>query len=161
MPRIAALAALLTLLVACGGRAAQADAPQSPAGFAGWPRTAVEIRTRTGRQWFNVIVADTPERQEQGLMFVRALAADASMWFPQRPAHVMQMWMKNTLIPLDMLFVDSRGRIACITPHAVPESLEILTCAERVSGVLEIGGGEAARRGILAGDTVKVAGPPR
>jgi uncharacterized protein len=136
---------------------ARADAPQSPDGFAGWPRTAVEIRSHEGRQWFNVTVADTPARREQGLMFVRALAADESMWFPQRPPRVMRMWMKNTLIPLDMLFVDARGRVACISARATPESLAVITCAQPVSGVLEIGGGQAERRGIRVGDAVRIA----
>lgn len=157
-PARAACAVLLALILPWRAGSAHADAPQSPDGFAGWPRTAVEIRTRDGRQWFNVTVADTPARQEQGLMFVRALAADESMWFPQRPARVMRMWMKNTLIPLDLLFVDARGRIACIAARATPESLAIISCRKPVSGVLEIGGGEAERRDIRVGDTAKLAG---
>ena len=149
---------LLALVAPWHAGPARADAPHSPDGFAGWPRTAVEIRAHAGRQWFNVTVADTPARQEQGLMFVRALAADESMWFPQRPARVMRMWMKNTLIPLDLLFVDARGRIACIGARATPESLAIISCPKPVSGVLEIGGGEAERRGIRVGDAAKLAG---
>jgi uncharacterized membrane protein (UPF0127 family) len=153
-------ALLLALLLTWRAGSTRAEAPQSPDGFAGWPRTAVEIRTRAGRQWFNVTVADTEARREQGLMFVRALAADESMWFPQRPPRVMSMWMKNTVIPLDMLFVDRRGRIACISARASPESLALISCKTPVSGVLEIGGGEAERRGIRPGDTVTIAGSP-
>jgi uncharacterized membrane protein (UPF0127 family) len=150
---------LLALMAPWHAGSAHADAPQSPDGFAGWPRTAVEIRTHAGRQWFNVTVADTPARQERGLMFVHALAADESMWFPQQPARVMRMWMKNTLIPLDLLFVDAHGRIACISARASPESLAIISCPTPVSGVLEIGGGEAARRGIHIGDHLAIARP--
>jgi uncharacterized membrane protein (UPF0127 family) len=150
---------LLALMASWHAGSARADAPQSPDGFGGWPRTAVEIRVHAGRQWFNVTVADTPARQQQGLMFVRTLAADESMWFPQRPARVMRMWMKNTLIPLDLLFVDARGRIACIAARATPESLVVISCAKPVSGVLEIGGGEAQRRGIRIGDDVAIAQP--
>jgi uncharacterized protein len=64
------------------------------------------------------------------------------------------MWMKNTLIPLDMLFIDARGKIVCLLANAKPESLEILSCDKPVKAVLEIGGGEAGRRGIKVGDTV-------
>jgi len=152
--RRCALVLALTLLLEC---TAHAQAPPALAGFEGWPRTAVEIRTRDGRQWFNATVADTPERQERGLMFVRALPADESMWFPQAPPHVMTMWMKNTYIPLDMLFVDARGRIACIRANATPRSLATLSCPRAVSGVLEIGGGEAQARGIGVGDRVSIA----
>ena len=67
------------------------------------------------------------------------------------------MWMKNTLIPLDLLFVDARGRIACISARATPESLAIISCPTPVSGVLEIGGGEAERRDIRVGDSASVA----
>ena len=89
-------------------------------------------------------------------MFVRALAPDESMWFPQREPRIMQMWMKNTLIPLDMLFVDDRGRVACIAERAAPESLAIISCRKPVSGVLEIGGGQAGQRDIRLGDPVDV-----
>ncbi|MCC7463006.1 MAG: DUF192 domain-containing protein [Gammaproteobacteria bacterium] len=138
--------------------AARAAPPESPQGFAGWPRTVAEIHTRGGALRFNVTVADTPERQARGLMFVRALDADEGMWFPQQQPRAMQMWMKNTLIPLDLLFVDAQGKIACIRARATPLSTAIIDCPRRVAGVLEIGGGEAQRRGILPGDAVAVAG---
>jgi uncharacterized membrane protein (UPF0127 family) len=147
-------AGLLALLLTSHAGCASAAAPQSPDGFAGWPRGTVEIRTRAGPQRFQATVADTPARQERGLMFVRALDADESMWFPQQQPRVMNMWMENTLIPLDMLFVDARGRIACIHAQATPESLAIITCEEPMRGVLEIRGGEAERRDIAPGDAV-------
>jgi uncharacterized membrane protein (UPF0127 family) len=64
------------------------------------------------------------------------------------------MWMKNTYIPLDMLFIDSHGRIVCLLAMAKPQSLEILSCPKPAKAVLEIGGGEAAERGIRVGDRV-------
>jgi uncharacterized membrane protein (UPF0127 family) len=151
--------ALLALLLACTGRGARADESRSPMVFFGWPRAVVVIQTRGGEQRLATTVADSPARQEQGLMFVRVLAADESMWFPQRTPRLMGMWMKNTLIPLDMLFVDARGRIACIAARTTPESEAIISCPEEVSGVLEIGGGEAARRGIRPGDRVALVAP--
>jgi uncharacterized membrane protein (UPF0127 family) len=146
------LAALLT---------ANAAPPESPQGFAGWPRGLVEIQARGGTLRLNVTIADTAERQARGLMFVRALDPDEGMWFPQRPPRVMQMWMKNTLIPLDMLFVDARGRIACIIERATPKSLALIACPVAVSGVLEIGAGESKRHWIRVGGEVDISPPPR
>ena len=62
--------------------------------------------------------------------------------------------MKNTYIPLDLLFIDRRGRIVCLLANTKPQSLDILTCSKPVKAVLEIGGGEAAERGIHVGDRV-------
>ena len=149
--RAACMAAMLGALVATN-----AAPPESPQGFAGWPRGLVEIQARSGPLRCNVTIADTAERQARGLMFVRALDPDEGIWFPQRPPRVMQMWMKNTLIPLDMLFVDARGRIACIAAHTTPQSLALIACPIAVSGVLEIGAGEAERRGIYEGDGLRL-----
>lgn len=130
---------------------AHADAPQSLEGFA---RSTLEIRTASGRHWLKIYLAQTDAQQEQGLMFVRALPADEGMLFPLQTPRMMTMWMKNTLIPLDMLFIDARGRIVCIRAKAVPQSLDFISCDKPVKGVLEIAGGQAAARGIVAGDTV-------
>ena len=93
-------------------------------------------------------------RQELGLMFVTQLSCDEGMLFSQKQPQIVSMWMKNTLIPLDMLFIDRRGRIVCLLETAKPRSLEILSCPKPVKAVLEIGGGEARRRGIQIGDKV-------
>jgi uncharacterized membrane protein (UPF0127 family) len=119
-----------------------------------FPRAALEIRTAHGHQRFNIRIADTPARQELGLMFQTRLAADEGMLFPQEQPRVVSMWMKNTYIPLDMLFIDARGRIACLLAMTRPQSLEILSCPKPVKAVLEIGGGEASERGIRVGDRV-------
>ena len=84
-------------------------------------------------------------------MFVTHLPSDEGMLFPEDKPQIMSMWMKNTLIPLDMLFIDTRGRIVCLLANAKPESLQILSCDKPVKAVLEIGGGEAERRGIKVG----------
>lgn len=119
----------------------------------------IEIRTAEGRHWFNVSVAETEAQQQQGLMFVRSLPEDTGMLFPQRVPRIMSMWMKNTLIPLDMLFIDGAGAIVCLREKAVPESLDIINCDKPVMDVLEIAGGEAARRHIRVGDTVVRTAP--
>ena len=141
------LAAALALLpvLAC-------SAP--PAADEGFPRSALEIRSASGRQWFNIRIADTAPRRELGLMYVTRLPSDEGMLFPEDQPRVMSMWMKNTYIRLDMLFIDTHGRIVCLLADTKPESLDILSCDKPVKAVLEIGGGEAQRRGIKVGDAV-------
>ena len=119
----ATLLALMLLLLGPVAGIARADMARD-----GFPHAALEIRSASGRQWFNIRIADTPERQELGLMFVTALPADEGMLFPQQQPQIMSMWMKNTLIPLDMLFIDRRGRIACLLEQVEPQSLDIRTC---------------------------------
>ena len=131
--------------------AAESRAAESMESF---PQSALEIRTGNGRQWFNIRIADSEARQEQGLMYVRALPVDAGMLFPQATPRVMTFWMKNTVIPLDILFVTARGRIACLREQATPLLLDLITCNKPVKAVLEIRGGEAAKRGIRVGDLV-------
>jgi uncharacterized protein len=122
-----------------------------------FPRSALQIHATGGISWFNIRIADTPEHQELGLMFVSHLPSDEGMLFPQARPRIVSMWMKNTLIPLDMLFIDERGKIVCLLENTRPESLEILSCEKPVKAVLEIGGGESARRGIRVGNTVEHA----
>jgi uncharacterized membrane protein (UPF0127 family) len=127
-----------------------------------FPHAALEIQTHAGRQHFDIWVADTPQRSEQGLMYVRSLAADHGMLFPLERAGVMRMWMKNTRIPLDMLFIDVRGEIIFIRHNATPESEAIITTpapvVTPVKAVLELAGGECARRQIEQGDRVILLG---
>jgi uncharacterized membrane protein (UPF0127 family) len=83
-----------------------------------FPRSRHEIRTSAGSQRFVIWVADTPARSQQGLMFVRALAPDRGMLFPLDRRGVIRMWMKDTRIALDMLFIDSHGQIIYIRHNA-------------------------------------------
>lgn len=131
-----------------------ASAMAASAVIDGFPDSKLEIRTAAGRHWFHIAVADTSQRQQRGLMFVRNLPADHGMLFPQNPARVMTMWMKNTLISLDMLFIDAQGRVVCIRDHTTPESEDIIICEQPVGAVLELRAGEAERRGIKIGDLV-------
>jgi len=123
-----------------------------------FPHTPLEIQTQAGRQHFDIWIADTPQRSEQGLMFVRSLAAGRGMLFPLQRPGVMRMWMKNTLIPLDMLFIDVHGDIIYIRHNATPESEDIISTPAPVitpvKAVLELAGGECARRHIEQGDRV-------
>ncbi len=87
-------------------------------------------------------------------MFRRTLAPDAGMLFDYKQPTVATMWMRNTLIPLDMLFVDTQGRIVSIHQRAIPLSLDIIAAAAPVRAVIELNGGTAERLGIEPGDQV-------
>ncbi len=107
---------------------------------------------------FEVWVADTPARAEQGLMFVSDLPASSGMIFPLTPPRIERMWMKNTYIELDMLFVDAAGRISKITPRARPLTLDTLSSDTPVGAVIELGGGEAQKLSLAVGDLVSWKG---
>jgi uncharacterized protein len=121
-----------------------------------FPKTTLSIETSDAhRHGFVIWVADTDPRREQGLMFVRQLPMDQGMLFVfDRPSRV-SMWMKNTVIPLDMLFIDSNGRVDSIIADATPMSLKILQSKSAVLGVLELAGGTTAALNITAGAIVK------
>jgi uncharacterized membrane protein (UPF0127 family) len=111
------------------------------------------IRSGTKEHRFTVEVAETDKQQEIGLMFRRSLAPDRGMIFPYRPAQPVAFWMKNTLIPLDIIFIREDGRISSIA-RAEPLSLEPVPSSEPVVAVLEIAAGRSAELGIKAGDVV-------
>jgi hypothetical protein len=119
-----------------------------------FPRTTLDIIAHGHHDPFEVWIADTPARQEQGLMFVRDLPASEGMLFPQGSLQVAHFWMKNTYIPLDMVFVGEDRRIAKIIANARPFSLDVLSSDVPVIAVLEIRGGEAQQLGIAVGDRV-------
>jgi uncharacterized protein len=155
--RFAALAAAVLLLCAAP---APAQSPNLPLQLSSYPRTQLRITSPPGAHapWsreFDVWVADTPERAEQGLMFVSDLPENKGMVFPLDPPRVENMWMKNTYIELDMLFVRADGRVTKIIERAHPLSLEILSSAEPVAAVLELKGGMVAKLGLKTGDVVR------
>jgi uncharacterized protein len=152
--------ALLSLLALLAVAAAYAQGADRPMDLTTFPRTALEI-TRHGAKGepvrkfpFDVWVADTEPRAEQGLMFVRDLPESMGMIFPLEPPRIERMWMKNTYIELDMLFIGGDGRVTKIIEHATPLSLALLSSDAAVSGVLELKGGEVAKLGLKVGDTV-------
>jgi len=103
---------------------------------------------------FRVEVARTEVQQERGLMFRSHLAPDAGMIFPMTPPRAVSFWMKNTIIPLDMIFIRADGSIARIAAQTVPYSLAPVSSGEPVAAVLEIAGGRAAELGINEDDKV-------
>jgi uncharacterized protein len=119
-----------------------------------FPTSELTIISATGPHRFKVELAETPAQMTQGLMFRTSLAPDAGMLFDYKQPTAATMWMRNTLIPLDMLFVDAGGRIVNIHQRAVPQSLDVIAAAAPVRAVIELNGGTASRLGIEPGDQV-------
>jgi uncharacterized protein len=158
MPTGRPLFALLCALTLVLGATRLSHAQSGPLeDLSNFPRTTLEIlhgKSKKDPRVFTVWIADTPQRQEQGLMFVRDLPPSQGMLFPQAKPRTMSMWMKNTYIELDMVFIGEKGAIDQIIEHARPFSLETLSSAKPVAAVLEIRGGEAARLDLKVGDHV-------
>jgi uncharacterized protein len=121
----------------------------------------VAISTRQGREVvFQVEIADSPAKRELGLQYRRDLAPDRGMIF-LFPAETEQtFWMKNTPIPLDMIFIDHERRIVGIVEQTMPFSLDARSVGKPSQFVLEINGGLAKRYGIQAGDRVRFEAIP-
>ena len=137
------------VFVAVAAAAGSAAAP-----LQSFETSSLTIVSAHGRHRFTVQLAQTPAQMQQGLMFRPSLAADAGMLFDFKEPTVATMWMHNTLIPLDMLFVDANGTIVNIRARAVPKSDAIISAEAPVRAVLELNGGTAARLGIARGDRV-------
>ena len=124
---------------------------------AGTATERLEIETAKGAHAFTVELATTADQQATGLMYRREMAADAGMLFVYPPGSRVTMWMKNTLIPLDMLFIGPAGRITHIVERTVPMSTELIGSNGPVRAVLELNAGTASRLGIKPGDRVRHA----
>ncbi len=156
--RMTALIAAFAL-AACSAH--PADSAQGPAKVAvsvhpesGLPVVPLTIAHAGRALAFRVEVAKSEAEQAKGLMFRTAMGADEGMIFPMDPPRDAAFWMKNTVIPLDIIFVGTDHRISNIAANAVPYSQEPLPSAGSVIGVLELNGGRAAQLGIVAGDRV-------
>jgi len=140
-------------LVACQPSASNAvELGRSPAGL---EQVRLTIAASGREHRFTVEIARTPEEQAMGLMYRNALAPDRGMIFPFDPPRDASFWMRNTLIPLDMIFVRADGSIANIAANTVPYSEEPVPSEGPVAAVLEIPGGRSAELGIQPGDKVK------
>jgi len=148
--RRAALAFVLAFPLAV---AAVAPAP-AQRGLQSFEKSPLGIRTADASHRFTVEVAGTARQYAQGLMYRRRLAADAGILFVYSRPQLVVMWMKNTVIPLDMLFIAADGRITRIVERTVPFSLENISSGGPVLAVLEINGGTASRLKIRTGDRV-------
>ena len=118
-------------------------------------RSTLTIETRAGeRHNFSIEIAESSEQKARGLMYRQEMAADAGMLFPYRRNQVVTMWMANTYLSLDMLFVDADGRIARIEENTIPLSREVISSRTRVRAVLELKAGTTRKLGIAVGDRV-------
>lgn len=138
-------------LVLLPARPVHADPAPAPPG----PTEPLTITTASGVHRFAVEVMRTDEQRELGLMYRRSLAADHGMLFAFGTMQPEMMWMKNTYLPLDMIFMDKTGRVTSIIANARPLSEQILTSGGPVYSVLEVNAGTAAKIGLKVGDSVK------
>ncbi|MFD2251197.1 hypothetical protein FHS82_000349 [Pseudochelatococcus lubricantis] len=121
------------------------------------PTEPLTIVTASGRHSFVVEVARSQEEQALGLMGRRYLPADRGMIFDYTDAQPVAMWMENTFISLDMLFVDAQGRIVRIAERTEPLSRRIIPSGGPVRAVIELNAGTAARIGAAVGDSVELS----
>ncbi len=113
----------------------------------------IESKDGSGHD-FEVEIARTDQQLRQGLMFRESLEPDGGMLFLYRREAVHAMWMKNTPISLDMLFIDRKGVVKHIVERTVPFSTETITSRRRVKATLELAGGTVRRLGLKVGDKV-------
>jgi uncharacterized membrane protein (UPF0127 family) len=147
-----ALLATAPLLLPAAARAALQE-PTGPQPEL--PKEKLVIVTRDGRRLdFNVEMALTPEQQQVGLMFRTVIPPDGGMLFDWGGSRVSQMWMKNTVSSLDMLFIDQEGTIRHVEEHTVPLSLAVIDSLVPVRATLELAAGTAERLDIRVGDKV-------
>lgn len=156
------LATALLLPAACskGGAEAATDGAATQTGVvhaeSGLSVVPLTIATAGGKtRLFQVEVAETEAEQAKGLMFRTAMGADEGMIFPRQAPGKAAFWMKNTVIPLDLLFIGPDHRVLNIAANAVPYDEKPLPSSGPVIGVLELNGGRAAELGIAPGDTVR------
>lgn len=168
------LAAALMLHMALPGPAEASDTsksePAAPSVTASeldrvFRRSTLQIATPDARLHpFNIWIADDDQRRARGLMFIEQLRADDGMLFIYSRPQPVAMWMKNTYVPLDMLFVAADGKVIRVVENTEPLSLKTIESGGTVLGVVELPAGTAARMKIAAGARVihpAFSGPPR
>ena len=137
---------------------ANAALPQSsaPEPLSAFPQDLLAIRTGAGKVVnFKIWIADTPRREEQGMMFVREMDEHTGMLFMFPQNRPVTMWMKNTYVSLDLVFLNAQGKIDYIAAKATPQSERIIGPPTPEYAVLELKGGACERFGIKIGDVVK------
>lgn len=137
-----------------------ATAPAHAQGDVSFERSTLKIETADAVHSFDIEVAKSDEQRARGLMFRNELAPDAGMLFLYRRDRVLTMWMANTYLPLDMLFIGADGRIVRIAENTIPLSRSTISSRKRARAVLELNAGTARRLGIRVGDRVVYDGLP-
>ena len=151
--------AAVALLAACSPQPATEATPAATTGPAthpvsGLPVIPLTVATANGTHGFRVEVARSEEEQARGLMFRTDLGPDEGMIFPREPADVASFWMKNTPLPLDIIFIGTDHRILNIAANTTPYSLTPVGAVGLTGAVLEIPGGRAAQLGVVPGALV-------
>jgi uncharacterized protein len=118
-------------------------------------RETLTLVTASGERKIDIEVARTPDEQAKGLMFRTELADTNGMLFPYSPPRELTMWMKNTYIPLDMVFIRPDGIVHRIEVRTEPLSEVVISSGAPAAAVLELAGGAAERLGIKPGDRVR------
>ncbi len=134
-------AALALAFFALAGGAAKADA-------------GLDVVTATGRHHYEVEIAADEASREHGLMDRRAMAANHGMLFEFPTRALVTFWMKDTYLPLDMVFIDANGKVARVYENATPMSEKLIPSIEPVTAVLELNAGQAKAIGLKRGDKV-------
>lgn len=129
-----------------------AFAAVAPAGAADFQ--PLEIATKSGLKMFSVEIAATDEERQTGLMYRKELADGKGMLFDFNPEQEISMWMKNTYVSLDMIFIRADGRILRIAENTEPMSTKIISSRGQARAVLEVMAGTAQKYGIRPGDRV-------
>jgi uncharacterized membrane protein (UPF0127 family) len=138
----------LVIVSACA-----APEKQPPVGY-------LSIRTASGDYLFTVEIADTPQTREYGLMFRQSLPERHGMLFRFPQEDYVNFWMKNTLIPLDMVFIDKNGKVTNVAENAKPLTFDMHGSVAPVTSVLELAGGSAKRYHIAAGSITQYSATP-
>ena len=151
------LAPALLPTAACSKSESRATAASQPAvhPVSGLPVVPLTVRSDGKVHTFRVEVAASEAEQAKGLMFRTGMGADEGMIFPENPPRRAAFWMRNTVIPLDIIFIGTDHRILNIAANAVPYDETPLPAIGLASGVLELNGGRAAELGIKPGDKVE------
>jgi hypothetical protein len=154
---------LLMALAGLFSAAAAAQLPPAPIGDPAHPDTVIDfgepeaivIETDEGDIRFSALIADSDEERQRGLMFRESLADDEAMLFDYEVVQPTAIWMRNTPISLDIIFIAEDGHIVKIVANAQPMSLRSMASDFPVLGVLEVRGGLTQEAGIAPGDTVR------
>lgn len=147
---LAAALAAATALPSC----ARAENPVATVADSGLRVVPVTLVTARGRHAIAAEVAVSSAEQAKGLMDRDSLAADAGMLFPFSPPRPASFWMKNTRIPLDIVFIRTDGTVIRVAEKATPYSLDPIDSGEPAAAVLELVGGRAAALGLKPGDRI-------
>ena len=114
----------------------------------------IHIKTKERQISYHVEIADTPEKAQTGLMWRKFMAQNEGMLFVFPQSSMIKMWMKNTLIPLDMIFFNAQNQIICLHSNARPLDESVISCPYPAQKVLELNAGQINEKKLQLGDTL-------